>query len=273
MSVSGESAAAGQAEQIKEQIEETRSQMGETIDAIQDRLSFSNLSEQVSEHVSNAVETAKEAVYDATIGKAADMMKDVTSKISGATAIKTVRDNPLPFVLLGAGAGLLAYQAYSSKNPRSTRHEFASETGKGAGKSGEGIGNKVKGLAETATAPVGAAYDKAAKIADTAYSGAADAVNQAYNKVGELGTTARERYTHHLEENPLAVGAVALALGAAVGLALPSTRYEGELLGQARQDLLDKAQDTAADLLDKTKQVVMEAGQAVAELPESATAH
>ena len=47
--------ASDETEQIKSQIEETRSQLGETIDAIQDRLSFSNISEQVSEHVNNAV--------------------------------------------------------------------------------------------------------------------------------------------------------------------------------------------------------------------------
>src|SRR5688500_11567908 len=33
-------------EHLKAQIEETRSQMGETIDAIQEKLSFSNISEQ-----------------------------------------------------------------------------------------------------------------------------------------------------------------------------------------------------------------------------------
>src|SRR5690349_15072490 len=57
---------------LKAQIEETRSQMGETIDAIQEKLSFQNISEQVKEQVSeqinSALETAKETVYDATIG-------------------------------------------------------------------------------------------------------------------------------------------------------------------------------------------------------------
>src|SRR5690349_2004050 len=52
-------------EKIREQIVETRQQMGETIDAIQEKLSFSNISEQVKEQVSeqinNVVDTAKEA--------------------------------------------------------------------------------------------------------------------------------------------------------------------------------------------------------------------
>src|SRR5690349_16717244 len=80
-----------EAEQIMDQIEETRSQMGDTIDAIQDRLSFTNLSEQVSDHVTNAVETAKVAVYDATIGKAADMMKNISNNVSNSTIITTAK--------------------------------------------------------------------------------------------------------------------------------------------------------------------------------------
>ena len=38
----------------------------------------------------------------------------------------------------------------------------------------------------------------------------------------------------YLEDNPLALGALAVAVGAAVGFAIPSTRYEGQLMGEAR---------------------------------------
>ena len=89
--------------------------MGETIDAIQDRLSFSNISDQVSEHVNNAVETAKEAVYDATIGKAVYFMKNIGNEISGSSMVRTAKDNPLPFILLGLGAGMLVYQGFSGR--------------------------------------------------------------------------------------------------------------------------------------------------------------
>jgi len=68
-------------EQIRGQIKHTRREMSETIDAIQEKLSISNISEQVKEQVSeqinNAVETAKDAVYDATIRKAGNFMQNV----------------------------------------------------------------------------------------------------------------------------------------------------------------------------------------------------
>ena len=273
-----------EAEQIKGQIEETRNQMGETIDAIQDKLSFSNISEQVTEHVNNAVESAKGAVYDATIGKAANLMKNFTDDMSNNSIVRTAKNNPFPFILMGLGAGLLAYQSYTGKgNGGSRRLQFTGNRGQRfdsqrsmtEGQGGRTFGRgestlnqareTLSGAKDTVSNAAGTAYEKVSGAVDTAYTGASDVANQAYNKVGELRSTAMEQYDYYIEENPLAVGAVALALGAAVGFAVPSTRYEGRLLGEYRQDLMDKAQTTASHLLDKTKEVVSEAGKSVSE--------
>ena len=268
-----------EAEQIKGQIEETRNQMGETIDAIQDKLSFSNISEQVTEHVNNAVETAKGAVYDATIGKAANLMKNFGSDISSNSLVRTAKSNPLPFVLIGLGAGLLAYQTYTGKgNGRSRRHEFTA--GRDPRFHSEGLNRSEPGMLsgaletvshakESVSGAAGSAYNKVTDVVDNAYTGANDVAHRAYDKMGELKSTAVEQYDHYIEENPLAVGAVAVALGAAVGMAIPSTRYESRMLGEYRQDLMDKAQTTASNLLDRTKEVVTEAGKTVSEQTRS----
>ncbi len=250
-------------EKIKAKIEETRAELGETIDAIQEKLSFSNISDQVSEQVNYAVETAKEAVYDATIGKAVKIMKTLGHDISGTSIGTTIKNNPLPFVLIGAGVGMLAYNSYSSGGRSSNRgRSLANRPDRQIGEGSEssessrlsGVTGAVSGVKDTVTSAAGNAYEKVT-----------GAVDQVYNKAGEYGTTAREQYDHYLEENPLAVGAVAMALGAAVGMAIPATRYEGKLMGQARQDLLNKAQDTASSLLHETKQTVGEAGQAISD--------
>ncbi|MEO8878241.1 MAG: DUF3618 domain-containing protein [Polyangiaceae bacterium] len=48
-----------------------------------------------------------------------------------------------------------------------------------------------------------------------------------------------------LRENPLPVGAVALALGLAVGLSIPSTKVEDEWMGEARDSALEGAESYA----------------------------
>ena len=268
-----------EAEHIKGQIEATRNQMGETIDAIQDRLSFSNLSEQVSEHVNNAVETAKDAVYDATIGKAADIMKTFSEEILNTSIVQTAKNNPLPFILIGAGAGLLAYQTYAGKGKgRSRRHEFSRNADGHKDlhidlktQPVDSTRGKLGAVSDTVAAAAGTAYDKVSGAVDSAYTGVGDAAGQAYNKAGDLGVAAKEKYEYYVEENPLAVGAVALALGAAVGLSIPASRYEGDLMGQARQDLMGKVQTTASELLDQTKQAGADAvADAVAAVTERA---
>lgn len=272
-------------EQIKARIEETRSQMGETIDAIQDRLSFANISEQVSETVSNAIETAKDTAYDATIGKAVNFMKDVGDGVTSSGAFKTAKNNPFPLALIGIGTGLLVYQAYAKKSSyrgsnggnygrrladgrdrttgESTFDSARQSIGNVAGKAYDGISDTATSALDTVANVAGSAYEGVAGKLSTAYTGAGDLAHRAYDRAGEYGTMAHEKYDEYLEENPLALGAIALAVGAAVGLSIPSTNYEGRLMGEARENLVQKAQDAAGTLVDKAKQVASEAGQTI----------
>ena len=283
-------------EQIRAKIEETRSQMGETIDAIQEKLSIQNISdqvkEQVTEHINSALETAKESIYSATIGnlgKAGKFMQNVGKEISKTEAGKFARKNPFPLVLIGLGIGLLAYEGFGSKNRRTYRYSdydndnrnresgaigsFKSATGKigdTASSAYDSVstttGNaleSVKGAASSAYGTVsdtaGKAYSSVTDTASKAYSSVTDYAGTAYEKAGEYGQQAREKYDYYIEENPLAVGAVALAVGAAVGLAIPATRYESQVMGEYSQQLLDKAQTAAGGLVDRVKEVASEA--------------
>jgi ElaB/YqjD/DUF883 family membrane-anchored ribosome-binding protein len=269
--------------QIKAQIVETRNNMGETIDAIQERLSYSNISEQVSEHVNNAIETAKDTVYDATIGKAVNFMKTTGNDIAATGAVRSIKDNPLPFALIGLGAGLLIYNNMGSKK-RSAGFDTRGLTNR-SGYS-DGVSNKLGGAVDTVSSTAGKAVDTVSSAAGTAidtvtgaasttYSGARDLAARAYDRAGELGHTAHEKYDHYIEENPLAVGAVALAVGAAVGFAIPSTRYEGQLVGETRDNLLHKAESVATEFVgtakEKVREVAAGAGSAISKEVEKAT--
>lgn len=258
-------------ERIKDRIEDTRAQMGETIDAIQERLSFSNISEQVSEHVNQAVETAKGAVYDATIGKAVIIMKNLGNEISTSSIANTVKNNPVPFMLIGAGAGMLAYQALSGPSGGRSKGRSTNLSRQGNGE--ELSSSAINGISDTVGGALGGVKETVTSAAGTAYDKVSGAVDQVYSKAGEYGSTAKEQYDHYLEENPLAVGAVALALGAAVGLAIPATRYEGKLMGQAKRDLLNKAQDTATSLLHESREAVGEASRDFADRASSSVEH
>ncbi len=79
-------------------------------------------------------------------------------------------------------------------------------------------------------------------------------------------------YEYYIEENPLAVGAVALALGAVVGFAIPLTTKENEYMGEYRDNVIEKAQATAQDALGTVKQMTSEAQKVITEEVKSKTA-
>jgi hypothetical protein len=50
-----------------------------------------------------------------------------------------------------------------------------------------------------------------------------------------------------VQENPLLVGAGALMLGVAFGMAVPESETENELMGEARDTMVERARDMARD--------------------------
>jgi ElaB/YqjD/DUF883 family membrane-anchored ribosome-binding protein len=94
----------------------------------------------------------------------------------------------------------------------------------------------------------------------------ADQTRQAASRVGERAEEVADRVaegtrvqTRRLEQafhdSPLVIGAAALALGLAAGLAIPSTEKEAELVGETRDHLVDKVRDVAEDTKSKVQQV------------------
>ncbi len=61
-----------------------------------------------------------------------------------------------------------------------------------------------------------------------------------------------------LTDNPLAFGGVALAVGAAVGLLLPATQREDQLIGEYRDELVDRGQNVAQEAAQRAQKVAEE---------------
>ena len=122
----GETDSTAEATEIRSTIEQTRAEMSETIDALQEKLDPERIAAQVKEKVKEtageAVDAAKESVRDATIGRAERMVTNVADKISdmtgiprrelrnsGASVVDYVSSRPLAFAMLGIGFSMLAF--------------------------------------------------------------------------------------------------------------------------------------------------------------------
>lgn len=252
-------------DEIREQIEETRRGMGETLDAIQEKLSFSNISEQVKEQVSEqitgAVETLKTTVSDATIGKAGKFMKDIGQEIKKSNILQLAGENPLPLVLIGLGLGLLAFTGKKTSSSDYEKYRYKQnyrdiETDHLQNKQSA---NQAAGISQSIGDTANAAYESVSGAADSTYRAVSDTAGDAYDKLGEVGGQLKRQYNTRLNENPLIIGAVALAVGATVGFAVPLTDYEEKLMGETRDNLMSKAGVTARGAIDKVQDVVGQA--------------
>lgn len=297
--------------EIRVEIEQTRAELSETINAIQDRLNPQTLVEQakdsVRETATGMVEQAKETVRDATIGKAEQMVSDVgeTARGTGSSIIETIRRNPVPAALAAAGIGWLwmnraqgasghtsSYRTDygASAYPRASAYGTASPTygatnptygtsSPAYGASGSSYQTVRRGDTSGAGAQdavrqtVGQVQDKAGQLTDQAQSSMSDLADKAQSGVSQIADSAQSgvstlvggtqqqaqraqgQLQQMLQETPLAVGGIALALGAAVGLAIPETPPENQLMGEARDTLVQKAQETAVDTMHKVQDV------------------
>ncbi|MCA1717374.1 MAG: DUF3618 domain-containing protein, partial [Actinobacteria bacterium] len=237
----GGGAVVDEAEVERVEIERTRADMGETVDAIQQRLSPESLKEQ-----------AKDRVKEATVGKAQG---------AGSTIVETVRANPLPAALTGLGLGWLFMSARRQSSAQlryqgkpygyPSHYEERDPSGPSTGQAVERARDKV---GETASQ----AQDKAGQVA-----------SQAQDQVSRLGDQTRYQarrasggFQRMLQENPLVVGALAVGTGAAVGLAIPETAKEHEVMGEARDTFVEKAQEKAEEAQQKVQRVAEEAQSA-----------
>lgn len=77
----------------------------------------------------------------------------------------------------------------------------------------------------------------------TAAYGVRDGAGYATWRARELGG----RTADYLQDQPLLMGVLGVAVGAALGMLVPATRYEREMLGNVRRDLAERARDLAGE--------------------------
>jgi len=89
------------------------------------------------------------------------------------------------------------------------------------------------------------------------------AASSAAGAAANAGRTAQRTFIDTLEREPLIIGAIGLAVGVAMGAALPSTSVEDKTVGPLRDKVLDKTKDAAQAGLDQVRGVAETAYDAV----------
>lgn len=205
-----------------------------------------------------------------------------------------VRDNPLALALVGGGLawlmmgqathttgsrtpasrsngaatasplatnGSVSSAAARHASPYSARadHSSASKAASGVGASiGEGV-SSMKESASSAAGKVSGAAGSAADAATRAMHDMTDSASEhladASHAGAEMGERLKTSFLDALDREPLVIGSLGVAVGAAIGAMMPVTRTERENLGDASQSVRRAAESAISDGVEKAKDV------------------
>jgi ElaB/YqjD/DUF883 family membrane-anchored ribosome-binding protein len=256
-----------QVREAREEIRHTRERMSETLDQLGERL-----------HPDRVKAELKSNIREATVGRVENMARQAKDRASeaGSGIMDTIRENPVPAAMVAVGLGWLLFSGrnreqrharqslhdgdyvgdISSTTPRLIQDDAAGSNGNFQGDTG-----RVDQLRESASGAVNRVHDKlssagerAGEVAHNVRERASGVVSSVRDRASTVATSTRERAStlrtstaDSYNAQPLALGAVAAVLGLAAGLAVPETRRESELMGDARDRMVDRARDMVDD--------------------------
>jgi hypothetical protein len=211
-------------EEIQAEIARTRGDMDATLSAIEQRLTPGQLVDQGLEYLRNSG------------------AKEFASNLGGS-----VKNNPLPVALVGIGIAWL--MATGNRKPPYAYTETESSG---------------PGMMQRAAERMSSTKDKVSQTAQSARERVGQIGQAARNqaeRVRQQAERVRTGYDSMVREQPLALGAIGLAIGACLAAAAPRTRQEDELMGEASDRLTERAQDMGEEQLQKVEQLIAEAAK------------
>jgi hypothetical protein len=239
---------AAEAIEIRTEIEETRLEMGGTLSELGDRLEPGHL-----------VNQAKENVREATIGRVEETAKGMSDMV-----METIRRNPIPAALAGAGLAMLWANRSNGHNGNTGERRYGAYYGTTSsygqhqpyGEQRQGMGDRVGDVASKVGENVGRTVGDVGQNVGRTVGDVGENVGQGIGQVGGQ----LDRFMH---ASPLAMGAIALGAGALIGAVLPETQQEREMLSDAGRQIGNTVRDTVDQATSKAEQAMDKAEEKV----------
>jgi ElaB/YqjD/DUF883 family membrane-anchored ribosome-binding protein len=235
---------------LEHEIDETRARMEHTLDLLERKLSPSDMFEEAFR---------------------------VVRRNSGTFAhnLSTeVQNKPLPALLAGVGLAWLMAGPDGPPVPRSSStgrpgafsrraREMAQSAREGLHDLGDkahevgdrtsSMGDRARGRAED----VGDRFQDMSRRAGDSLSHAGERAQERAHQVREAarrgGQRAKEQYEHLLHDQPLLLGGLGLALGAAIGAMMPRTELEDRTMGEHSERMKREASEEARKVTEEAK--------------------
>jgi hypothetical protein len=224
-------------QEIRAEIEQTREDMSETVNAIQERLRPGAIA-------SNAADKVRRVA------------RDTVRDVADSDSVLYVRANAIPTAMIGIGVVGLAWLVTRGGHGHSSRGSYRSEPS--------------SNTRDWSTHPYSESSDFYQSDVDLYREGSRNQ-RRAHpgSRPGDYDFFPNQlRRTWN--KSPLLIGAAAAVLGAIAGLAVPETERENELMGETRDSMLDNVQETVRDKVTEVQQAATNAASLVQDAAKSA---
>ena len=159
-------------------------------------------------------------------------------------------------------AGATSQAKHSAAAGTSQAKGYVADAGERARAGAEGMRQRMAGMAGSGRARADEARYRANLMRHRAGSKARLQAMKMRHASEHYGQRAQEGFGKVLEEQPLVLGAVGLAVGALLGSLLPSTRREDETFGPTRDQVLAAAREEGDRVARRAEDVAMSAADA-----------
>jgi ElaB/YqjD/DUF883 family membrane-anchored ribosome-binding protein len=240
------------AEELERDLKRIRSQMDHTLNLIEDRLSPHRLIDRALDHLHGGP-----GLFASNLGR-------------------TIRRHPVPTAMFAAGLAWLLLAERGDKIERPYRRS-------GGDRAPYHL-REASSLSGTSPPPqshfegeenMSGNWDQSRGNRRGLQDRFSSTLEDTRDRIGQVGSIAQHQvdrartgFEQMLEDQPLVLGAVAIALGAVLGATLPTTRIENRYLGPSRDNLQDRVGEYARDQWERAKSVVSSAGTAAVEQAE-----
>lgn len=262
------------ARELENEIAHTRAEMSETIEAIQEKLRPANLVSEATERVKSATTEKVKNMADTASETAQDVMRG--SRERAYDMVEGAKQNPVPALMIGAGVAWLLMSSRSKSNDYGDRNwsESSTRNARGAFSTGDDYYRSTDADYSDVDSNRTSGYDRASGGSSRqsgesrqygnsrqygyGNEGWTDGTAQALAGAADTARHTARRTSNQLQrmlrDNPLLVAAAAVLAGAAIGASLPETERENQFMGEARDSVVDRAQEAARDAANTVKE-------------------
>ncbi len=279
-----------EADAIRSDIEVTRRRMDDTMDALTNRLQGRHIIDEII------------GLFRGNAGDGDSRLHNMKERISTSASsavssvVDTVKANPLPALVIGAGVAWMIYESRRDKSQTEdwgdtsaddmrlaevqydpdVRYDTPLEYPSSSGIGGSGEPSKFGSMAQNIGDKASAARDTVKDKLSSAKQSAGEKMHAMRERAGEMSgqvreraqmayTQTRERVVTTAQDHPLELGLGLLAAGLLIGLAIPTPGPVNRIAGRTADRLRERTRQSGQEMLEKGKRVGRAATDALKE--------